>query len=114
MVIETSARRVMVVVSVAVLLAAVGSVAPPGNATVAVFDNVPVAVEATVAVTVNVTVPAASTFTDAEMLPLPDAGQLDPADAAHVHVAPARPAGKLSVTVAPVIADGPALETAML
>lgn len=101
-------------VSVAVLLAAVGSVAPPGKATDAVFDNVPVAVETTVAVTVNVTEPAARTFTDAEMLPEPDAGQLDPADAAHVHVAPVRLAGKVSVTVAPVIADGPAFETAMV
>jgi hypothetical protein len=114
LVMDTSARRVIVVVSVAVLFAGVGSVDPPGNATVAVFDNVPVAVDATVALTVNVTVPAASTLTAAEMLPEPEAGQLDPAEAVHVHVAPVRLAGNVSVTVAPVMADGPAFDVTMV
>jgi hypothetical protein len=114
LVIDTLARRVMVVVSVAVLLAAVGSLAPPGSVTVAVFDKVPVAVDTTVAFTVKVTEPEARTFTDAEMLPDPDAGQLDPAVAEHVHVAPVRLAGNVSATVAPVIADGPALLATMV
>ena len=68
LVIDTSALRVIVVVSVAVLLAAVGSVAPPGRATVAVFEIVPVAVETTVALTVKVTEPPARTLTEAAML----------------------------------------------
>jgi hypothetical protein len=114
LVIATSARRVMVVVSVEVLLAGVGSVDPPGSATDTVFDNVPVAVETMVADTVKVTDPAARTFTEAEMLPEPEAGQLDPAEAAQVHVTPDSEAGMVSVTVAPVIADGPAFEATMV
>ena len=102
------------VVSVAELLAGVGSVAPPGNATVAVFDSVPVAVETTVVETVNVTLPVARTLTDAEMFPDPEAGQLEPAVAEHVHVAPVSVAGIVSVTVAPLIADGPAFDTTMV
>jgi methyl coenzyme M reductase subunit C len=114
LVIDTSARRVIVVVSVAVLFAGVGSVEPPGNATDAVFDSVPVAVDATVALTVNVALPAASTLTEAEMLPEPEAGQLEPAKAVQVHVAPVRLAGSVSVRVAPVIADGPAFDATMV
>jgi hypothetical protein len=114
LVIATSARRVIVVVSVAELLAGVGSVEPPGKATVAVFDTVPVAVDSTVALTENVTVPPARRFTEAEMLPEPDAGQLDPTDAVHVQVAPERVAGNVSVTVALVIAEGPALEATIV
>jgi hypothetical protein len=114
LVIATSARRVMVVVSVAELFAGVGSVDPPGSATDAVLDNVPVAVETIVALTVKVTVPPASTFAVAEMLPDPDAGQLDPAEAAQVHVTPDSDGGIVSVTVAPVIADGPAFEVTIV
>jgi hypothetical protein len=110
LVIDTSARRVMVVVSVAELLAGVGSVDPPGRAIAAVFDSVPVAVDTTVALTVNVTEPAARMLTEAAKLPEPEAGQLEPADAVHVHVTPVRLAGTVSVTVAPVIADGPAFD----
>jgi hypothetical protein len=114
LVIDTSARRVMVVVSVAELLAGVGSVEPTGRATVAVFDTVPVAVDSTVALTVNVTEPPERTLTAAEMLPEPDAGQLEPADAVHVHVTPDRVAGTVSVTVALVMAEGPAFEATMV
>jgi len=114
LVIDTSARRVIVVVSVAELFAGVGSVDPTGKATVAVFDNVPVAVESTVALTVKVTEPPDKTLTEAEMLPEPDAGQLEPADAAQVHVTPERLAGMVSVTVALVIAEGPAFEATMV
>jgi hypothetical protein len=109
-VIDTSARRVIAVVSVAELFAGVGSVEPPGRATVAVFDTVPVAVDNTVALTVKVTEPPDATLTEAEMLPEPDAGQLEPAEAVHVHVTPDRVAGTVSVTVELVMADGPALE----
>jgi hypothetical protein len=48
------------------------------------------------------------------MLPDPEAGQLDPAEAVQVHVAPVRLAGNVSVTVAPVIGDGPAFEATMV
>jgi hypothetical protein len=108
--IDTSARRVIVVVSVAELLAGVGSVDPTGKATVAVFETDPVAVDRTVALTVKVTEPPESTLTDAETLPEPEAGQLEPAEAAHVHVTPDRVAGIASVTVALEMADGPAFE----
>jgi hypothetical protein len=114
LVMETSARRVMVVVSVAELLAGVGSVDPPGRATAAVFDNVPVAVEMTVALTENVAVPPARRLTEAEMLPEPDAGQLEPTDAEHVQVAPDKLAGNVSVTVALVMADGPAFDVTIV
>jgi len=115
LVIETSARRVTVVVSVAELLPGVGSVEPPGRATVAVLDSgVVIVVEATVADTVNVTEPPDSTLTDAEMLPDPEAGQLEPAVAAQVQVTPVSAAGMLSVTVAPVIAEGPAFEATIV
>ncbi len=41
------------------------------------------------------------------MLPLPEAGQLEPADAVQVQLTPARVAANASATVAPLIADGP-------
>ena len=104
----------MVVVSVAELFPGVGSVEPPGRATDAVFESVPVAVDTTVALTVNVTEPAARTLIEAEMLPDPDAGQLDPTEAVQVQVTPESVAGIVSVTVAPVIADGPAFEATMV
>jgi hypothetical protein len=108
---ETFAWRLIVVVSVAELLPGVGSVAPPGRATLAVLESVPVDVGTTVALTVNVAVPPDRTLMLAEMLPDPDAGHDDPADAVHVHVTPVSDAGIVSVTVAPVIADGPAFDT---
>src|SRR6267378_2561089 len=95
-----------VLLSVALLLPA-GSLVPAGAVTVAVFVIVPVPV--TVAVAVNVAVPPLSRLTLAFRLPLPLAGQLEPAEAAHVHVTLATWAGKLSLTVAPTTALGPAL-----
>ena len=111
---ETFAWRLIVVVSVAELLPGVGSVAPPGRATLAVLESVPVDVGTTVALTVNVAVPPDRTLMLAEMLPDPDAGHDDPADAVHVHVTPVSDAGIVSVTVAPVIADGPAFDTTIV
>ena len=49
-----------------------------------------------------------------EMLPLPEAVQLPPPAATHVHVTPVSVAGKVSATVAPVTAEGPALEATMV
>jgi hypothetical protein len=68
----------------------------------------------TVAVAVKVAVPPDSRLTLALRFPLPDAGQLDPADAAQVQVTPLTCAGKLSVTVAPVTALGPPLLTTIV
>ena len=96
------------VMSVAALFAVFGSVAPAGTSTCAVLVIVP-AVAVTVAVTVNVTEAPTGRSTSSLMLPLPVAVQAPPPVAAQVHVAPARPAGMVSVTTAPVTADGPLL-----
>ena len=101
---------VTVVRSVAVLLPGVGSVTVPGSVMVAVLEIVPVAEAMTVAVIVKVAVPPGANVTAADMLPLPDAGQLEPALAEHVHVAPLSEAGIVSPTVAPVTVDGPGFE----
>src|ERR1700687_2522359 len=104
-----SATAVMVSVSVALLLAGVGSVTPAGAAMVAVLLMVPLAPPATVALTVKVAVPPLSRLTEAAMLPLPLAGQLEPAEAAQVQAPKVRFAGAVSVTVAAVTALGPLL-----
>ena len=114
MVIARSARGVSASVSVAVLFAPDGSLLPTGAVMVAVLTNEPVAVEEIVALTVNVAVPATPRLTLALMLPLPDAGQLDPADAAHVHVTPVSVAGTVSATVAPLITEGPGLDATIV
>src|SRR5712691_6793830 len=98
---------ITVLLSVALLLPA-GSLVPAGAVTVATF-MIGLEPPVTVAVAVNVTVPPASRLTLALRSPLPLAGQLDPADAAQVHVTPETCGGKLSVTVAPTTALGPAL-----
>jgi hypothetical protein len=101
-------------VSVAVLLAPVGSLLPTGAVMVTELINEPVAVDEIVAFTVKVTVPVTPRLIVALMLPLPDAGQLEPAIAEHVHDTPVRAAGTVSVTVALVIADGPALDATIV
>ena len=106
-VIARSAIGVKVSVSVALLLPGVGSVVPDGTDTVAVLLSVPVADALTVALTVYVAVPLASRFTVSLMLPLPEAVQLEPADAVHVQVTPVKLAGIVSLTVAPVTSLGP-------
>ncbi len=101
---------VTVVRSVALLLAGVGSVTPPGSVTVAVLAMMPVAEATTVAEIENVDDPPGARVTEAETLPLPNAGHDDPTLAEHVHVTPERLGGTASVTVAPVTVDGPGLE----
>jgi hypothetical protein len=114
-VIDKSAARMIVSVSVALLFARLGSVIPARGITVAVFDSVPEALMSSVPVAVKVAVPPTSRFAVWLMFPEPlAAAQLDPADAVHVHVTPVRLAGKLSVTVAPVTTDGPALLTVIV
>ena len=111
-----SACRTMVVVSVAWLLAGVGSIEPTGIATSTVFVNVPGAVDASsVPVTVNVVLPPLSSVTSSLTLPDPDAlPHVEPADAVHVHETPTMLAGTTSVTDAPAMADGPALVTTIV
>lgn len=94
-------------VSVEELLAALGSETPEGVEIEAVFASEPVSVAAMVPLTMNVTDDPTPRFTIWLIDPLPDAAQLAPADALHVHVAPSRPAGIVSVTVAPIALDGP-------
>jgi hypothetical protein len=98
------------VTSVAELLPGVGSVTDPGSEIVAVLEIVPVAEATTVPEMENVADPAGASVIDAETLPVPDAGQPEPAVAAHVHATPVRVAGTESVTVAPVTVDGPGFE----
>ena len=114
LVIDRSARGVNESVSVAELLAPLGSLLPTGAAMVAVLTSEPVAAAETVPLTVKVAVPETSRLTLELMLPLPDAGQLDPALAVHVHVTPVKLAGKVSVTVAPTITDGPAFDATIV
>ena len=47
-------------------------------------------------------------------MPEPEAVQLPPPAATHVQVTPVSVAGKVSATVAPVTAEGPALEATMV
>ena len=101
---------VTVVRSVAVLLAGVGSVTPPGSVTVAVLAMVPVAEATTVPEIENVADPPGARVTAAETLPMPEAGHDEPTLAEHVHVTPERLSGTASVTVAPVTVEGPGLE----
>src|SRR5438093_4241272 len=100
LVIERSATRLTVSVSVALLFPGVGSVTPTGAAIVAVLAIEPVALPATVALTVKVAVPALSRFTLAAMLPLPLAGQLDPTLAVQVQAPIVKLAGPVWVIVA--------------
>lgn len=109
LVIDRSAVGFKVSVSVAELFAGVGSVTPPGAATVAVLTRLPVADAEIVAETVNVAEPPTGRSTEALMSPLPLAGQAAPLLAEHVQVTPVSAAGIVSATVAAVTADGPAL-----
>jgi hypothetical protein len=107
-VIERSAFPVRVSVSVAELLAGVGSVTPAPVATVAVFTRFPVAPALIAAFTVYVTLPPAGRFTVALMLPVPGDGHVPPPVPAHVQLA-VRDAGNVSVTVAAGALLGPGL-----
>lgn len=99
-----------------VLSSVFGSGIPAGLATVAVFVSVCVRIKsaAAVAVTMNVAVPLLAKLTAVLIEPLPDARPVEPAEYVAFHVAEERPTGSASVTVAPVTAEGPALETTRL
>ena len=102
-------------VSVAVLFARLGSVTPAGAVTVAVFVRGPVAFAAIVETAVNVAVPPTGSVTWEFILPVPFAvPQVPPAPPVHVHDTDEIPPGKVSVTVAPTTASGPALDATIV
>ncbi len=105
---------VNVVLSCAKLFAWFVSATLLGAVMPAELISVPVAAGSSVPTMTNVAVPLTSRSTLALMLPAPLAGQLEPLEAAHVHVASLRADGTVSVTVAPVTADGPRLEAVMV
>ena len=112
LVIETSAVGVSVSMSVAELLADVGSVTPAGADTVAVLVSEPVAVEETATTTEYVAVAPLAMVAVVEIGIEPEAApQLAPAVATHVHVPDAAPAGRASTIGALVAVDGPAFDT---
>ena len=96
------------------LLFELGSDVPTGGVTLAVLIRFPVALATTKPVAVKVRVPPFKTSTFALIFPEPLAGQLEPALAAQVQLTPVMVAGKLSTTVAPIAALGPALLTTIL
>ena len=109
---ERLAAGAKVSVSVADLAPVPTSSTPGGAVTDAVLATVPVAPGAIVAVRVNVAVPDTGNDTVVLMFPVPAAlPQAPPALLTHVQLAPTSVPGKVSVTVAPVTADGPALLT---
>ena len=106
---ERSPDAASVSVSVALLFAALGSLTPPPTATVAVLGRLPVAAESMLQVAVYVTLPLTGKLTVSPRLPLPDAVQLPPPAPTQVQLTLVHAAGKLSVTVEPGAAEGPAL-----
>ena len=109
LVIDRSADGASVSVSVALLFAGFGSVTPPATETVAVLTRLPVAAASTLQVAVYVTLPLTGRFTTSPRLPLPDAVQVPPPAPAQVQLTLVHAAGKLSDTVEPGAAEGPAL-----
>ena len=99
--------------SVALLLPAFVSIAPPGAATIAVLVSVPVAAPEIFAATVYVTEPPAGTLTVSLIFPLPLAVQVPPPAPTHVHV-PVKIAGNISDTVDPEALLGPEFATVMV
>ena len=101
--------------SVAELLTRFGSKTPAGAVTVAVFASDPVADGETFATTVYVAVPPTRSEGVVAMLPAPLAApQLEPAEAAHVHVSDAIAAGSVSATAALVTGLGPRFVTTIV
>jgi hypothetical protein len=109
---DRSGRGVNVSVSVAVLLAGLGSVTPLAATTVAVFASDPVAPAAMLATTVKVAVPPGCSVTVESTLPLPDElPTLEPGEATPVQVSEVTAAGMTSLTVADAVAELALLET---
>ena len=100
--------------SVAELLLGSGSGRPAGFVTVTVFVRSPNDPARTGAVTVNVAVPPLRRLTSVLMLPLPEAGPLEPLLYVAVQVAPSTWLGNVSTTVAPVTLLGPRFVTTIV
>ena len=96
-------------ISVAVLFAGVGSVTPPGGATVAVLLSDPAADAAMVQLAVYVTLPPLGRFTVLLRLPEPDAVHVPPPAPTHVHEH-VSDAGNVSATVDPGALLGPGFD----
>src|SRR3989442_1063814 len=114
LVIERFACGVRVSVSVAALLAGLGSVTPPGAVTVAVLLSLPVADALIVPVRVWVTVAPPGRLTVSLMLPDPLGPHVPPPAPRQVQVTPVIAAGTESATVAPVTEVGPALDATIV
>src|SRR5450755_2839200 len=97
LVMDRSAREFCVSVSVAELLAGLGSVTPVGFVAVAVFTRLPVRLEGTVNVSMYVAVPPLFKFTVSAIALVPLAVHVDPALAAQVHAAVMMPVGNGSL-----------------
>ena len=94
------------------LLLGVGSLTPLGSVAVAEFVNGAIAVGATNALSVNVARPFAARSAGVFVrVPEPEAGQVEPTVAVHVHDAPVSSLGNGSETVTPATADGPKFVT---
>jgi hypothetical protein len=113
-VIDTSARGASVSVSVAESSDGSVSFVPTGGVTVAVFANVPVAVDEIAPTTVYATLAPTGIVTASLMEPEPLEVHEAPDEATHVHVALVSALGIVSVTLAPITFDGPALFTTMV
>ena len=99
------------VVTVAVLSSGFGSGVPTGPVTVAVLLSVWLSGKSASAVAVmrKTATPLLGRLTVALIDPVPDVGPVDPPPYVAVQVAFERPAGSVSVTVAPVTEVGPLL-----
>src|SRR5579883_1899667 len=115
--IDRSDWGVRVSVSVALLLAGLGSVTPAGGVTVAVLTRSPVAEGSIWTVKVKVTLALTARSTVVDRAPAPLVGPVTvppPLLAVVVQVAAVTPAGKGSDTLAPVTALGPSFLTTMV
>ncbi len=114
MMIERSATAIASA-SVAVLFVEFVSAKPAGAVMVAVLVRVePEGLATTVAVRVKVAEPFAKRLTAVLMLPVPLGVAQEPAEATQVQVAPVTLAGRVSATVAPVTAEGPAFDATIV
>src|SRR5256885_370549 len=114
---DTSAWGVRVSVSVAELLAGLGSLVPAGGVTVAGLGNGPVALRLMVGVNVKVTLGLTGGSGVVAGAPLPLAAPETlppPVKPVAAQVAPMTPAGSGSETLAPVTALGPGLLTTIV
>src|SRR5262249_12166633 len=115
LVIDRSACGVRLSLSVAELLPGVGSVTPPGAATLATLTSEPVAGSEACGAAEKGIVPPTARLAVVLMLPVPlVAATLEPAAATAGRVSVVSAAGSASEIVAPVTLDGPLLVTTIV